>query len=83
MSPSAKLVSLATAVPPNVLNQSDVAAAANQIYVSGPVLKYDRPLGIVSERGLSAFPLEPSSQGGLLRGSQISGRCQLGLVRYI
>jgi alkylresorcinol/alkylpyrone synthase len=30
MSPSAKLVSLATAVPPNVLSQSDVAAAANQ-----------------------------------------------------
>jgi alkylresorcinol/alkylpyrone synthase len=32
MSPSAKLVSLATAVPPNVLNQSDVAAAANQCF---------------------------------------------------
>ena len=30
MSPSAKLVSLATAVPPNILSQSDVAAAANQ-----------------------------------------------------
>jgi alkylresorcinol/alkylpyrone synthase len=30
MSPSAKLVSLATAVPPNVLSQSDVAAAATQ-----------------------------------------------------
>jgi hypothetical protein len=32
MSPSAKLVSLATAVPPNVLSQSDVAAAANQCF---------------------------------------------------
>jgi hypothetical protein len=34
MRPSAKLVSLATAVPPNVLSQSDVAAPAN-ISVSG------------------------------------------------
>jgi alkylresorcinol/alkylpyrone synthase len=32
MSPSAKLVSLATAVPANVLSQSDVAAAANQCF---------------------------------------------------
>jgi alkylresorcinol/alkylpyrone synthase len=32
MRPSAKLVSLATAVPPNVLSQSDVAAAANQCF---------------------------------------------------
>jgi len=32
MSSSAKLVSLATAVPPNVLSQSDVAAAANQCF---------------------------------------------------
>src|SRR6201985_3468963 len=32
MRPSAKLVSLATAVPPNVLSQSDVAAAANQLF---------------------------------------------------
>ena len=30
MSQSAKLVSLATAVPPHVLSQSDVAAAANR-----------------------------------------------------
>ena len=32
MRPSAKLVSLATAVPPNVLSQSDVATAANQCF---------------------------------------------------
>jgi hypothetical protein len=32
MSPSAKLVSLATAVPPNALSQFDVAAAANQCF---------------------------------------------------
>lgn len=32
MGPSAKLVSLATAVPPYVLGQSDVAAAANQAF---------------------------------------------------
>jgi alkylresorcinol/alkylpyrone synthase len=32
MGPSAKLVSLATAVPPNILSQSEVAAAANQCF---------------------------------------------------
>jgi alkylresorcinol/alkylpyrone synthase len=32
MRPSAKLVSLATTVPPNVLSQSDVAAAASQCF---------------------------------------------------
>jgi len=41
MRPSAKLISLATAVPPNVLSQSDVATAANQCF-GGRYDKFER-----------------------------------------
>ena len=57
MRPSAKLVSLATAVPPNVLSQSDVAAPANQ----SPDFKFAPFKG--EKRGNSSA----SANGGFLR----------------
>src|SRR4029077_3193886 len=51
MSPSAKLVSLATAVPPNVLNQSDVAAAANQLF-GGRYDEFERMARVFKSSGI-------------------------------
>jgi alkylresorcinol/alkylpyrone synthase len=51
MSPSAKLVSLATAVPPNVLSQSDVAAAANQCF-GGRYDEFERLVRVFKSSGI-------------------------------
>ena len=50
MRPSAKLVSLATAVPPNVLSQSDVAAPANQCF-RGRYDEFERLVRVFKPRG--------------------------------
>jgi len=51
MRPSAKLVSLATAVPPNVLSQSDVAAAANQCF-GGRYDEFERLARVFKSSGI-------------------------------
>ena len=51
MSPSAKLVSLATAVPTNVLSQSDVAAAANQLF-GGRYNEFERMARVFKSSGI-------------------------------
>ena len=51
MSPSAKLVSLATAVPPYVLSQSDVAAAANRVF-GGRYVDFERVARVFKSSGI-------------------------------
>jgi alkylresorcinol/alkylpyrone synthase len=51
MSSSAKLVSLATAVPPNVLSQSDVAAAANRCF-AGRYEEFERLARVFKSSGI-------------------------------
>jgi alkylresorcinol/alkylpyrone synthase len=51
MSSSAKLVSVATAVPPNVLSQSDVAAAANQCF-GGRYDEFERLARVFKSSGI-------------------------------
>ena len=51
MRPSAKLVSLATAVPPNVLSQSDVAAAASQCF-GGRYDEFERLARVFKSSGI-------------------------------
>ena len=51
MRPSAKLISLATAVPPNVLTQSDVAAAANQCF-GGRYAEFERLARVFKSSGI-------------------------------
>ena len=51
MRPSAKLVSLATAVPPNVLSQSDVAAAASRGF-AGRYDDFDRMARVFKSSGI-------------------------------
>ena len=51
MRPSAKLVSLAIAVPPNVLSQSDVAADANQCF-GGRYDEFERLARVFKSTGI-------------------------------
>jgi alkylresorcinol/alkylpyrone synthase len=51
MSPSAKLVSLATAAPPHVMSQSDVAAAANQCF-AGRYEDFERMARVFKSSGI-------------------------------